>query len=382
MSGSFRIGRILGIPVVVNPSWFLLLALIVFIFGDQVYPQLFRDQAAWTSWALALGTALIFFASMVLHELGHSLIARHFDIPVRSITLFVLGAVAQTTRETRGPGQEFLLAVAGPVVSFLLAGVFMVLWFVTGMGEGVATQVFVQLWLANFAVGLFNLLPAYPMDGGRVLRSALWGLLGNQRRATHWAALVGRTFGLVLATIGVLAMLRVPGIFAAMNPITGVQFLLLGLFLNYAAGQSDAHSDVLDILSRYRVADIMTRDVPAALAGTSVREALYGPLSGYGPDRDWLLVSDGDRFVGLAPRPALQSVPEERWDTARLADVALPAGQLHAAAPDELLSEVVQRMDANGVPVFVVVDGGQVVGVLHRGQIAPLMHVRREQRRG
>ena len=377
MRGSIRLGRILGIPVAVNPSWVLILLLVVTTLATEVFPARFADRPPWVHWLLAAGAALLFFAAMVLHELGHSVVARYFDIPVRGITLFLLGAVAQTTRETRRPAHEFLMAAAGPAVSILVAGVFMVLWFLTGRGASALAPVWEWLWLTNVVVGLFNMMPAYPMDGGRVLRAALWALLGNERRATHWSALVGQGFAFLLMGIGGLIVLRAPGGFATFHPFGGMQFILIGLFISYAARQSDIQSGLLDYLGGYRVADVMLRDVPAALATTTVREALAGPLAGYGAAREWLLASDGGRFVGLAPRSALQMLAEERRYTTRVADLLIPAERLRSVRPEEPLSEVLQRMEAEQTPVLAVVENGQVVGIVHRGQITALMRTRR-----
>lgn len=375
-----RIGRLLGIPIGVNPSWFVLLALIVSLLATQAFPEALRDLSPWMLWLLALGGALLFFVSMVLHELAHSLMARYFGIPVRSITLFVLGAVAQTTRETRRPGQEFLMAIAGPVVSILLSGLFMVLWFLTGRGTTPLSLLCEWLWLANFAVGLFNMVPAFPMDGGRVLRSLLWGLSGSYRRATRWAALVGRGFALTLVGVGVLVAIQAPW-FDRLHPVSGVQFVLVGLFINVAARQGDFQSGILDLLSGYRVADVMLREVPVLLTSATVQEALAGPMAGYGPAREWLFVSDGERFVGLAARAALLTVPEDRRHEISVDEVLIPRERLQATAPDEPLNEVLQRMDSEETPVLVVVENGQVVGLIHRGLVIGLTPRGRGERR-
>jgi Zn-dependent protease len=363
--GTIRLGRILGIPIAVNPTWYLLLILVVSFLGTQG----FGDLPAWQAWPLALATAALFFLSLVLHELGHSVVARYFGIPVRSITLFALGAIAQTTRESRRAGHEFLLAVAGPAVSILIAGLFMVLWLLTRSLGTPFSRVCWWLWLMNFSVGMFNMTPAFPMDGGRVLRSALWGIMGNWRRATHWAALVGRGIAFALIGVGFLIALQLPGVLEEFGQFNGVQFILLGVFISYAARQSDLHSGVLDALSRFRVGDVMVRDIPAVLATTTVAEALAGPLAGYGAARDWLLVSTDERFAGLAPRAALQSVPEERQYATCVLDVAIPAAGLRATGANDRLDDILQRMDSEQIPLFVVVDDGQVAGVIHRGQV-------------
>ncbi|MFN8557666.1 MAG: site-2 protease family protein [Dehalococcoidia bacterium] len=188
MRGSIQIGRVFGIPLFINITWAPVFLLLVTFFATRGLPGsvALRGQPAWFSWALALSVGLVFAASLVAHELGHSVVARFFNVPVRGITLFVLGAVAQTSRESRRASHEFLMAAAGPAVSILLGGVFMVGWFITGMGRSVVSLACELLWGMNVLVGLFNLLPAYPMDGGRILRSAIWAVTGtcDERRIT------------------------------------------------------------------------------------------------------------------------------------------------------------------------------------------------------
>jgi Zn-dependent protease len=366
--GSLRIGRIFGIPITVNITWLPLLALVLSYLGTEG----FEGRPAWVVWAAAIASALLFFASLVLHELGHSAVARYFGIPVRGITLFALGAVAQTTHETRKAGQEFLLAAAGPAVSILIAGVFMVVWLLTEGTGSVVHSVAWWLWLMNFSVGIFNLAPAYPMDGGRIFRAGLWAVLGNRHRATRWAALVGRGFALALIALGFVVVARWPVALRDFGQINGIQFILLGFFLHFAAGQSDAHSGVLDVLGRFRVSDVMLRDVPVALAPATTTELLAGPLAGYGAAREWLFVSSDDRFAGVVPRVAALAVPEERRFSVRAGDLAMPSSALGSVAPDEPLDEVIQRMDGEQTPLLVVVEGGQVTGLIHRGMLAAL----------
>ena len=369
MRGSIRIGRIFGIPLTVNLSWLLILGLVVTTLATEAFPETFQGRPAWAQWALAALTALIFFGSMVLHELGHSVVARRIGVPVRSITLFALGAVAQTTRESRRASHEFWMAIAGPAVSLGLALLFFLIWLASGHDTGTVAGVSEWLFVMNLSVGIFNMIPAFPMDGGRVLRSVLWGVSGSHRRATRWASLVGRGIAFTAIGVGILVALRFPGVFEEMHPFNAVQFILLGLFINWAATQSDVHSGVLDILSRVRAGDAMLRDIPAALAQTTAAEALAGPSMGYGAAREWLLVSDGQRILGVAPRQALMAVPEEAAHSVPVGNLMIPAHRLRAVGPDETLSEVLQRMDAEEAPVFVVIDGGEVVGLLHRPMV-------------
>jgi CBS domain-containing protein len=218
------------------------------------------------------------------------------------------------------------------------------------------------------------------MDGGRILRSGLWAISRSRRRATHWAALIGRGFAFTMIATGLVILTRWPLELEGFGEINGVQFILLGFFLNFAAGQSDAHAGVLDKLGRYQVSDIMLRDVPVAHTTATAAELLSGPLAGYGAAREWLFLSADDRFAGLVPRGAVTAIPEAQRHAIRAGDLAIAPAALHAVGPDEPLDEMIQRMDGEQIPLLLVVEHGQVTGLIHRGLIAALWQ--REERRG
>jgi Zn-dependent protease len=224
--------RLLGIPIRVSPSWLVILALLSWTLAEQFRQQL-PDTGRATLWLLGLGTALGFFVCIVLHELGHAVVARRLGMPINGITLFLFGGVAEMEEEPATPLREFLMAIAGPAVSAVLAVVFLSLaWLASVQGWAKSAQLVCQnLALINLGVLIFNLVPAFPLDGGRVLRSILWGASLSLRRATHWAALVGQGFAWFLIAVGVLEMF-------AREVIPGMWLGLIGLFLNNAARSS------------------------------------------------------------------------------------------------------------------------------------------------
>lgn len=374
MRGTIQIGRVLGIPIGVHFSWFLLLVFVLSMLATRFYPEVLPESSAWLHWSLAAATGLLFFACVVLHELGHSVVARYYKIPVRSITLFVLGGVAQITRDATRPVPELLMALAGPAVSILLGGVFMALWWFGGQGNNAPSTMCEWLWIMNLGLGIFNLMPAFPMDGGRVLRASLWGVTHSLARATRIAVIVGQALAAALIIVGALWTIESASGFHllpfSLGAVTGVQFVLIGWFLQMYAGNSLRQAQTLDELSRHRVGDVMVREVPAVYAHTTAREMLRGPLAGYGPGREWAFVSGGDTFAGVAPRGAAERVPEEQQDMRVAADLMIPAAQLRPTRADETLADVLQRFQDGEARVSPVVDDGEVVGLVHEGHIA------------
>ena len=369
MRGTIKLGTLFGIPIGVDVTWFLSLFWVLFIMAFRVYPEVLPRESDLVHWILALVSGLLFFTCIILHELGHSVVARYFGIPVKSITLFILGGVAQITRDAARPLPELLMALAGPAVSILLAGVFMLLWLVTGQGDNAASAMCGILWIINLSLGIFNLAPAFPMDGGRVLRASLWGITRNFTRATRIAVWVGRVLAVMLIGVGLLSVLRV-GPFAQQDAFSGVWWIFIGWFLLQNANGSLRQAALLDELRGYRVGTVMVRDIPTVHPRTTARELLGGALAGYGTGKDWLFVSDGVRFLGVAPRLAVLRLPEEQWDTLVAADLMVPAAALRPLSPDQTLADLLQQMQEYDVHIFPVIDDGQVVGLVHEGNIA------------
>ncbi|GIW18313.1 site-2 protease family protein [Tepidiforma sp.] len=367
----FRAGTLLGIPLMVNPSWFLLAGLTTWFLATQFYPAAFEGAPWWTHLGMAAASVAAFFASIVLHELAHSLVARWFRIPVKSITLFVFGGVAQITREAARPLQELLMALAGPLTSIALGGAFAGLWWLLGAQADRPID-YVLVWLAimNAALGVFNLLPAFPMDGGRVFRALAWLVTGRHGLATALAAWTGRAFAWGLAGAGVLAMLGRDVVLA--NSLAGGAWLvLIGLFLENAARQSLLQNRLVQELARYRAEDVMLADMPVVDAGQPVGPLARGTLE-LNP-RAVFLVSEGDRLAGVLSGYDLLDVPERLWDVTPAGSVMVPREALRATARDRLVSDVLLEMEMEDLLHMPVVEDGRVIGVVARDRIVGLL---------
>jgi Zn-dependent protease len=232
----FRIGRILGIELRVHPSWFVIVALVMWMLATVALPADFPDLATPVRLAMALAITLLFFASLLAHELGHSAVALARGIPVHRITFFLFGGMAQTAHDSRSPAEEFLIAIAGPLMSFLLAALSFGTWWVAvtyGWGP-VVTGGAAYLGALNLILAVFNLLPGFPMDGGRILRSVLWAVTGDVTRATHWASRVGEGMALLLVAYGVWRMFQG-------ELVGGLWMVLIALFIRNAARMSYRH---------------------------------------------------------------------------------------------------------------------------------------------
>ena len=228
--------RLFGFEIRLDWSWLVIAVLITWSLAQGVFPTYYQGLAAPTYWWMGVAGALGLFASVVVHELSHSLVARRFGLVMRGITLFIFGGVSQITREAARPLAEFIMAFAGPATSVLLAGVFGLLWWLTGAAEDQPLAVILQwLWLMNLLLGAFNLAPGFPMDGGRILRSVLWGVTGNYRRSTRWASRVGQLMAYTLMAFGFAGVVR---LVSWLDPVGSLWLIVLGMFLDGAARQS------------------------------------------------------------------------------------------------------------------------------------------------
>ena len=365
MNGSFQIARFFGIPIVVNASWLLTLAFVTTMLALRFYPEVIpprsphRDDEA-LHWVMALGSGIVFFLSILLHELAHSMVARKQGIPVRSITLFIFGGVSQIGGEAKRPLHEFAMAIIGPLTSLAIAGVFFGAWSVMGRSEEKPFAIVVEwLFFMNLIVAGFNMAPGFPMDGGRVLRALLWGVSGNLHRATRLATLAGRALGYSLMFIGAFAFF---GLLRWIDPWSGVWFIILGLFLESSARQSWYQARILDTLARYSAEEIMTPDLE-----TAGREERLRYLANRGGRRFIFFVSDPDEsVVGVLTEKEVAPVGDDERLTKSAGDVMLRPQDVPVAAPREDGASLLQRMEADAVWHLPVVSEGRVVGVVSK----------------
>lgn len=368
---TFRIGSLAGIPILVSPSWFVLFGLTTWLLATQFYPDALEEAGRWTHYAMAAASVILFFASIIIHELAHSLVARAYKIPVRSITLFILGGVAQITREAAKPLHELIMAAAGPLTSFALSFGFFATWFALGAQDDRPID-YVLVWLAlmNAILGVFNMLPAFPMDGGRVFRALAWLITGNYNRATSIAAWTGRGFAFAGIGAGMAAIFG-RDVVIADSPASGAWLVFLGVFLENAARKSLDQNRLVKELSLYRAEDIMQRDPPVIDGAQSVGSLARGVID-INP-RVMYMVEDHGALAGLITGYQLRQVPEKDWDSTSARQAMVPSATLRAAAREQLVSDVLIEMETEDLLHMPVVENGRVIGIVARDRILGLL---------
>jgi len=348
-----RLGRILGVPILVHPSWLVVFGLVVFSLARGYFPLRYPELSPVDAWVRSLAAALLFFASLLLHELGHALMARRHGIEVQSITLFIFGGVARLAHDPEDASTELKVAIAGPLVSIVLATTFSVGSTLPFLGPA-ARSIAHYLGAINLAVALFNLVPAFPLDGGRLLRGVVWSL-GSKERATRVAAAAGSGFGVLLMGLGLLAILWGQG-------LGGVWYVMIGWFLRRAARGAFQEAQMDEALSGLLVGDAMTRDVDALPGDISLEEAVreYFERSGFSA----YPVRRGERVVGLLTRRDVLRQPFDERDSTSVQAVMQPVDERMVVAPETPLAEATARLVREGTGRLLVLAEGRLVGLL------------------
>jgi Zn-dependent protease/CBS domain-containing protein len=359
MSRGIRIGRLLGIDIIIDYSWVLIFGLITLSLGQQ-YTTTHGDWSTPVRWGLAFVTSLLFFASVLAHELAHSAVSQAQGIPVPRITLFIFGGVSQISEEPRTAVNEFLMALVGPATSLLLAVVFGAIYFATGQGLPVINAA--AGWLAgiNLLLALFNLLPAFPLDGGRVLRAIVWGITSNLRRATQVAVGAGILLSWLMIGLGLWNVLNG-------NWVNGIWLAFIGWFLQGAAVQEGRVTVVHDILRGHAVREVLDSDCARVSPQLTVEAFVNDAAIPSG--RRCFVVAEDNRFLGLLTTHRVNEVPRDRWGTTQVADVMIRPEALLTAHLDEDLTDALDRMGQADINQMPVIDNGVMVGLVTRAKI-------------
>ncbi|MGQ9683858.1 MAG: site-2 protease family protein [Anaerolineae bacterium] len=368
METRLRLGRILGIPVALHWTWFLIFGLLSWSLAVGYFPAEYAGLPAGVYWLLGAVTSLLFFGSVLLHELGHSLVAVRNRLPVRGITLFIFGGVAQIEQEPKTPGMEFRIAVAGPLTSLMLSLAFGGLWLLDRMIPYLAAP---SLWLMriNLVLALFNLIPGFPLDGGRVLRSVAWQLTGSFQRATQVASASGQVVAFGFMGVGVFTMLQ-GGFF------NGLWLVAIGWFLQNAAASSYAQTNLQQLLRDVTAAQVMTSECTLVPGQISLQQLVEEQILTGG--RRCFFVSEGGRLSGLLALADVARVPKERWAETTIGEVMVPWERTVHVAPDVLLLTALKAMDDANLNQVPVVQEGKLVGVLSRDRVLHYIRTRIE----
>ena len=369
MKSSFGLGSIGGIQIGVHYSWILVFLLVAWSLAVGFFPQQIPDLATTTYWIMGMVAALLLFGSVLVHELAHSFVAESKGLNVRGITLFIFGGVSNIDGEPKRAGDEFLIAGAGPITSFLLAALFWGVWAANGFAAGPVGAVLVYLATVNALLGAFNLIPGFPLDGGRVLRSIIWGATGNFRRASQIAAGAGQVVSFLFIFGGVLMAIN-----GAL--ISGIWLAFIGWFLNNAASASGKQAEQSELLRGVHVRDVMNPDPLVVSPHTLVSDLVHDFILQRSV-RALPVVSDG-RLMGMVTLDQVRQVPREQWDETPAKLVMIQPADLRTVRPTDDLQDalkVIQEMDVNQLPV---VQDGQLVGLLSRSNVIRFFRVRQE----
>ena len=369
MQDSIRIGRIGGIPIGINWSVFVVAWLITWSLASFRFPDAYPGHSPSAYWLTGAVTAAIFLTSLLAHELGHSLLARRHGVQVEGITLWLLGGVAKLRSEPTSPQADLRIAAVGPAVSFALGAIFAV--FALALGAMGAPELVTGAlgWLAfiNVLLAVFNLMPAAPLDGGRVLRALVWRRTGNQLRAAITAARAGRAFGYGLVGLGLFG-------FALGAGIGGLWFVFLGWFLLSAARAEELDATTRGALAGVRVRDVMSPDPLVAPGWLTIDAFLHEHVLQHRFSAFPIEDFEG-RLVGLVTLARLKAVPPEQRSTIRVAEVACPLPQVPRGTPDEPLVELLGRMAGCSDRRALVFDGDRLVGIVTPSDVQHALEV-------
>ncbi len=376
MNASVHLGTIRGIPIGFHWSLSIVFALLVSSLGGSYFPDGYPDLPDGSVWLLAILTGLLFFVSILLHELGHAVVAQREGIPVTSITLFIFGGLASIGQRSPTAKTELRIAAGGPLVSLVLAALF---WIVSLVFDGNDYIEAPTSWMAviNVSLLLFNLIPGFPLDGGRILRALVWQYTGDERRASRVALFTGQIAAFGLMGLGGIIILN--GNFAS-----GIWFIVIGWFLQNAAVAETAGGNLERMLEGVRVEQVMRRDWPRVPIRLKVRQLVDDYVLGGGaPGQRAFMVDDDavDPPRGLVTLTEVATIPQDRWDWTGLSDIMIPWTKVIKVGPSEPLLSALRTMDGasiNQMPVVTGADGLQVVGLLTREQVLRYLRLQAE----
>ncbi len=368
MRNSFSLGKLFGIELRADFSWLIGLVLVVWLLDAHYFPMSYPNWTSGAVFSAAVATAILFFLSVLAHELGHSLVSARLGLPVPSITLFIFGGLAQLSGEPKRPRDEFLISAAGPLVSIALGLGFSGLGWAGPDVVGVPLAAFGKwLGLVNLGLGLFNLLPGLPLDGGRILRSLVWNLTKSFRKATVIAGGTGRILAFGVILWGILLIFQG-------NWADGLWMAFIGWFIQQAAAQSVARVTFEEMLEGHNAREAMMTDCPRVSPALTVQKLVDDVVLHSG--RRCFPVIGGDRITGLITLNEVTDIPREKWASTTVGTVMIPFKDLKSVSPDTELFQVFQQMAEANVNQLPVVENGQFMGMVGRDSVIAFLQAR------
>jgi Zn-dependent protease/predicted transcriptional regulator len=373
MQAQIKLGRIFGIQMGLHHSWLIIALLVMFSLSAQFH----ATNPQWGEgviWATAVITGLLFFFAIILHELSHAAVAKARGVPVRSITLFALGGVAQIEKEAGDAKTEFWMAIVGPIASVIIGLLCLLLAWALGWapnGTPTTPAVAMLMWLGviNIVLATFNMIPGYPLDGGRVLRAVIWWFTGDVTRSTRIASLVGQFVGFAFIVFGIFRFFGGAG-------FGGLWIAFIGWFLLDAARRSYGQLALAQSLRGLRALDVMTNDCPVVSGRDNLHTLVEEHLLRTG--NRCFIVEEQGRIVGLITPHEIKAIPRNRWPYTIVDDVMRPLDQLHTVKPETSAAEALETMARDNVNQLPVVQGGHLEGMISRSHILQVLQTRAE----
>ena len=368
---SKEIFSIFGFKIRIDPSWFIIAALIVWSLSTAYFPSRLEGATRFDVVNLSIISMLGLFVSLVLHELSHSLVARLFNLKVGSITLFIFGGVAELERDPENAKSEFWIAIAGPIMSFFLATVFWALKSMsTGMGVSqMLVELFRYLGLVNLVVALFNLVPAFPLDGGRVLRSILWQMKGDVIAATQIATRLGKAFAVFLIMVGVMFLF-------SSQTISGIWQILIGIFIFVASGSAYEDLTTRQILKEHTVSALMTRDPWIANVDDTVQVLVDAVMLRH--NISFVPIVEGDDLLGYVDAAMIQTIDRENWAATKLGDIYMPLSSENSSRAEAPIQDVFDKMVKTGNRKILIVKNNMLEGVISLADMMTYLSIRQK----
>ncbi len=358
-----------GIEIRLDYSWFVIFILVTWTLAEYYFPAKHEQWSVLTYWGLGVLTSILFFTSVLLHELSHSFVAQAFGTPVPRITLFIFGGAAQISEESKSAKAEFLMALAGPAMSVLIGIVCGGLWYLTR--EAIPPLAAVLGWLAliNFMLAFFNMIPGFPLDGGRVLKAVIWAITGNELKSTQAATVTGKAVAYLFIFVGVYMAFQ--GII-----FQGIWLVLIGWFLLQAATQTSKQQTLQYFLQGHTAGQAMWTDFTFVDAGTSLYELVHDKLLHTG--RRCFPVMDNGQVTGIVTVHNVKSVDPQQWPHTSVRNIMIPAESLKSVSPETPLDEVMQMMSADGYNQVPVVRKNKFLGMITREALMDFMKTKSE----
>lgn len=373
MKAQIKLGRIFGVEIGLHYSWIIIALLLTLSIAEQ-----FRlHNPGWSTslrWVLAIVTAVLFFAAIVIHELSHALVAKARGLPVRSITLFALGGIAQIEKEAADAKTEFWMGIVGPITSFVIGVACLVItvalgWTPPEFPQRPLPAMLMWLGVINIGLAIFNMIPGFPLDGGRVLRATLWWITGSAKRATTMAARVGQVIAFGMIIYGLMQFFGGAG-------FNGLWIAFIGWFLLSASRESHAQMVITEGLRGVRVEDVMSRDYPTVDAYSNLQTFVEENLVRTG--RRFFVVTLNGHPEGIITPNEISEVPRARWPYTTVADVMRRLDQTRTVTPKTPITEALELMAREDLNQLPVTAGDVLVGLLSRTHVLQLLQTRAE----